>query len=39
VKGDMIESSELAITRVAEDPDEAVDWIDRLLVAEGRRGE
>jgi hypothetical protein len=24
---------------VAEDPDEAVDWIDRLLVAEGRRGE
>ena len=39
VKGNMIESDELAITRVADEPEEAVGWIDTLLVAEGRRGE
>jgi uncharacterized protein (TIGR00730 family) len=39
VKGNMIESAELAITRVADEPEEAVGWIDTLLFAEGGRGE
>jgi len=39
VKGDMIESAELAITRVVDEPEEAVAWVDRQLVAEGRGGE
>jgi len=39
VKGNMIEGDELAITRVADEPEEAVGWIDTLLCAEGRRGE
>ncbi len=39
VCGKMIESDQLAITRVAERPEDAVSLLDRLLVAEGARGE
>lgn len=38
VKAEMIDEEQLAITRVADEPEEAVDWIDRMLVAEGRGG-
>jgi len=39
VRGAMIEDGQLAITRVAEGPEEAVMDLDRFLVAEGARGE
>jgi uncharacterized protein (TIGR00730 family) len=39
VRGEMIEADQLGITRVAEGPEEAVAVLDRLLVAEGVRGE
>ncbi len=39
VRGAMIEDDQLAITRVAEGPEEAVMALDRFLVAEGARGE
>lgn len=39
VMGAMIEPEQLAITQVADDPDEAVDRLDRMMVAEGARGE
>jgi hypothetical protein len=35
----MIESDQLAITRVADGPEEAVAELDRFLVAEGVGGE
>ena len=38
VKGAMIEVEQLAITRVAEGPDDAVGWVDRFLAAEGIGG-
>lgn len=39
VRGAMIEDDQLAITHVVDGPDEAVAVMDRLLVAEGSRGE
>ena len=39
VRGAMIEDDQLAITRVAEGPEDAVAALDRFLVAEGARGE
>jgi uncharacterized protein (TIGR00730 family) len=39
VRGAMIEDEQLAITRVAEGPEEAVAALDRFLVAEGAGGE
>jgi uncharacterized protein (TIGR00730 family) len=39
VRGEMSEPDQLGITRVAEGPEEAVAELDRLLVAEGLRGE
>ena len=39
VRGGMIEDAQLAITRVADGPEEAVALLDRFLVAEGARGE
>lgn len=39
VRGAMIEDEQLAITRVADGPEEAVMALDRFLVAEGARGE
>jgi uncharacterized protein (TIGR00730 family) len=39
VRGDMIEDDQLAITRVADLPEDAVMAVDRFLVAEGARGE
>ena len=39
VRGAMIEDDQLAITRVADGPEEAVMAVDRFLVAEGARGE
>jgi uncharacterized protein (TIGR00730 family) len=39
VRGDMIEDDQLAITRVADGPEDAVTALDRFLVAEGARGE
>jgi len=39
VRGAMIETDQLAITRVAEGPEDAVAALDRFLVAEGARGE
>jgi uncharacterized protein (TIGR00730 family) len=38
VRGAMIEDEQLAITRVADGPEEAVAELDRFLVAEGARG-
>lgn len=38
VRGAMIEDDQLAITRVAEGPEDAVMELDRFLVAEGARG-
>jgi uncharacterized protein (TIGR00730 family) len=38
VKGGMIEVDQLAITRVAEDPEDAVGLVDRYLAAEGIGG-
>ena len=39
VRGNMIEDDQLGMTRVAEDPEDAVAIVDRLIVAEGVRGE
>jgi uncharacterized protein (TIGR00730 family) len=39
VRGGMIEDDQLAITRVADSPEDAVDQLARFLVAEGARGE
>jgi uncharacterized protein (TIGR00730 family) len=39
VRGGMIESDQLEITRVAEGPEDAVSLLDRFLVVEGARGE
>jgi predicted Rossmann-fold nucleotide-binding protein len=39
VKGGMIEDDQLSITHVADGPEDAVDTLDRILVAEGARGE
>jgi uncharacterized protein (TIGR00730 family) len=39
VQGGMIEDDQLAITRVAEGPEDAVALLDRFLVTEGARGE
>jgi uncharacterized protein (TIGR00730 family) len=39
VRGDMIESGELAITRVVDEPEDAVIELARFLVAEGVGGE
>jgi uncharacterized protein (TIGR00730 family) len=38
VKGNMIEDEQLSITRVAENPEDAVGEVDRFLAAEGRLG-
>jgi len=38
VRGGMIENAQLAITRVAEDPEDAVGLVDRYLAAEGIGG-
>ena len=38
VRGGMIEDEQLAITRVADEPEEAVTALDRFLVAEGAGG-
>ena len=39
LRGAMIESDQLAITRVAEEPEDAVSLLDQFLVVEGARGE
>jgi uncharacterized protein (TIGR00730 family) len=39
VRGDMIEDDQLAITRVTDEPEDAVAQLDRFLVAEARGGE
>ena len=38
VRGRMIEDDQIAITRVVDEPEEAVDWIGRVLAAEDDRG-
>jgi uncharacterized protein (TIGR00730 family) len=38
VRGSMIEADQLAITRVAEGPEDAVDLVDRFLAVEGTGG-
>ena len=39
VRGDMIEDEQLSITRVVDRPEDAVEWIDRMLATEDPRGE
>jgi len=39
VRGEMIEDDQLGITRVADEPEDAVTELDRFLVAEGADGE